>query len=174
MLDVVTSVSSRFGIVDLEKRLLETYMRPGTPTFEQAKLEWQKLREQLLTLRDAGAEPALFPSFKSLPEITAGYVHFMSKRRVQEFVLAFLRVRLAETRIASEHRISTIRLIDPPAVPEKRSWPARKQIVLFSTAASFLWAAFGLLVRERLRDGTFVLLPYAGADADEGGKRAAD
>jgi uncharacterized protein involved in exopolysaccharide biosynthesis len=86
----------------------------------------------------------------------------MSKRRAQEFVLAFLRIRLAETRIASESRISTIRLIDPPVVPERRSWPARKQIVFFSTAASFLWAALGLLLRERLRDGTLVLLPYDG------------
>jgi len=163
MLDVVAAVSTRLSLVDFEKRILETVMKPGTPSYERTKLEWEKLREQLLMLRDTGAEPALFPSFKSIPGITAGYVHLMSKRRAQEFVLAFLRVRLGETRIASESRISTIRLIDPPYVPENRSWPLRKQIVLFSTAASFLWAAFGLLLRERLRDGTLVLFPYEGA-----------
>ena len=153
-------MSARLSIADLEKRILETFMKPGTPSYEQSKQEWEKLREQLLMLRDTGAEPALFPSFKKLPGITAGYVHLMSKRRVQEFVLAFLRVRLSEARIASESRMSAIRLIDPPFVPEKRSWPLRKQIVLFSTAASFLWGVLGLLVRERLRDGTLVLLPY--------------
>ncbi len=162
MLDVVTAVSTRLSLVDFEKRILETVMKPGTPSYDRTKLEWEKLREQLLMLRDTGAEPALFPAFKSIPGITAGYVHLMSKRRAQEFVLAFLRIRLAETRIASESRISTIRLIDPPVVPERRSWPARKQIVFFSTAASFLWAALGLLLRERLRDGTLVLLPYDG------------
>lgn len=164
MLDVVAAVSARLSVVDFEKRIIETVMKPGTPAYERTKLEWQKLREQLLALRETGAEPELFPAFKSIPDITAGYVRIMGLRRAQEFVLAFLRVRLGEARIAAGSRISTIRLIDPPFVPERRSWPVRKQIVLFSTAAAFLWAALGLLVRERLRDGTLALLPYDGAD----------
>jgi tyrosine-protein kinase Etk/Wzc len=166
MLDVITSLSARLSIVDLEKRILETTMKPGTPSYERTKLEWEKLREQLLLLRDTGVEPALFPSFKNLPGITAGYVRLLSTRRVKEFVLAFLRVRRAEARIASESGTGTLRIIDPPAIPEKRSWPKRKQIVLFSTVASFFWAVLGLLVRERIRDGTLTLLTYNPPNAD--------
>jgi len=173
MLDVVAAVSTRLSLVDFEKRILETVMKPGTPSYERAKLEWEKLREQLLMLRDTGAEPALFPSFRSIPTITAGYVHLMSQRRVQEFVHAFLRVRRAEAQVAAESGISTIRILDPPNVPEKRSWPMRKQIVLFSTAASFLWAALGLLLRERLRDGSLVLRPYEARESPAADERAA-
>ncbi len=160
MLDIVEIVSARLSIVDLEKRILETTMNPGTPAYEQTKLEWDKLREQLLMLRDTGAEPGIFPSFKELPAITAGYVRIVSKRRVQEFVLAFLRLKLAEARMASAGGIGTLRIIDPPAVPERRSWPRRKQIVVVSTAAAFFWAVLGLLVRERARDGTLLLRPF--------------
>lgn len=157
MLDVISSVSARLSVVDVERRMLEETMRPGNPALEETKLEWNKLREQLVALRDEGPEPALFPSFRKLPEITAGYVNLMSKRRVQEFVVAYLRVRLADARIVAGSRITTLRVIDRPVAPERRSWPKRKQIVIFSTVAGFLWISLFVLVRERLRDGTLSL-----------------
>lgn len=159
MLNVVTSLSERLSFVDLEKRMLESSINPGMPDYERINLEWKKLREQLLVLREHGAEPSLFPSFKELPAITAGYVHLVSKRKIQEFVLGYLRVRLAEARVASQSDTGTLRIIDPPRIPEKRAWPKRKQIVLFSTAAAFFWILLLLLLRERIRDGTIVLRP---------------
>lgn len=163
MLDVISSVSARLSVVDVERRMRETTMRPGNAALEQTKLEWNKLREQLVALRDEGPEPALFPSFRKLPEITAGYVNLMSRRRVQEFVLAYLRVRLADARIVAGSRVTTLRVIDRPVAPERRSWPKRKQIVLFSAVAGFLWVSLGVLVRERLRDGTLSLRAGGGA-----------
>jgi len=154
-LDVVSDLSSRLSIVDIEKRLLETTMKPGSPDLARAELEWNKLREQLLILRERGAEPKLFPPLKRLPEISAKFANVLSQRRTAEFVLAYLRIRLEDARVSANSRVSVLRILDPPILPERRSWPKRKQIVLVSTAAAFFWGSFFLLVRERWREGGF-------------------
>jgi len=154
-LDVVSDLSSRLSIIDVEKRLLEMTMKPGSPDLDRTELEWNKLREQLLLLREKGAEPRVFPPLKKLPEISAQYAHIMSQRKTAEFVLAYLRIRLEDAKVSAKSRVSVLRILDPPTLPGKRSWPKRKQIVLVSTAAAFFWGAFFLMVRERWREGAF-------------------
>jgi uncharacterized protein involved in exopolysaccharide biosynthesis len=157
MLDIVTNLSARLSVLDVEKRLLLMNEKVGNKELDRTELEWNMLREQLLALRETGAEPSLLPPLKKLPEITAGYLHLVTERRVHEFVLQYLRMKLADAQILSNSRVSTLRILDPPVIPEKRSWPKRKQIVLVSTAAAFFWSGLILLVRERVREGTFHL-----------------
>jgi capsule polysaccharide export protein KpsE/RkpR len=155
MLDIVSDLSGRLSILDIEKKLLEMTMKPGSDELDRIELECNKLREQLLLLRKTGAEPSLFPPLKRLPEISARYLQLVSERRTQEFVLAYLRLRLADAEISASNHVDVLKVIDPPAAPEKRSWPKRKQIVIVSTAAAFFWACFCVMVWERWREGAF-------------------
>jgi capsule polysaccharide export protein KpsE/RkpR len=157
MLDIVSGLSARLSVLDVEKKLLKTMMKSSSPELERVQFEWNELRQQLFLLRETGAEPGLFPSFKRLPEITLGIANITSKRRVQEFVINYLRLKLADTKRVANSRVSALRIIDPPAAPQERAWPKRKQIVLISTAASLFWSAFFLLVREQLRNGNLTL-----------------
>jgi uncharacterized protein involved in exopolysaccharide biosynthesis len=109
------------------------------------------MRSQLLLLRETGAEPNLFPPFKKLPEISTRYLQFMSERRMQEFMLGYLRLRLADAEVAAQNRMSALKVLDPPSAPDRRSWPKRKQIVLVSTAAALFWASFFAVLVERRR-----------------------
>ncbi|MFA4948262.1 MAG: hypothetical protein WC674_07125 [Candidatus Krumholzibacteriia bacterium] len=151
MLDIVSNLSSRLSILDVEKRLLEMTMKPGSDNLDRVEFEWNQLRNQLLLLRETGAEPNLFPPFKKLPEISTRYMQFMSERRMQEFMLAYLRLRLADAEVTANSRMSALKVLDPPSAPERRSWPKRKQIVLVSTAAAFFWASFFMVLGERRR-----------------------
>jgi capsule polysaccharide export protein KpsE/RkpR len=163
MLDVVSDLSARLSILDIEKNLLELTMKPGSPDYDRVELEWNSLREQLLLLKEKGAGPKLFPPLKKLPEISSRYAGLLSQRRTQEFVLAYLRVLLEDAKVSAKSRESVLRPLDPPALPDKRSWPKRKQIVLASTAASFFWGCLFLIARERWRDGAFGELRGRGA-----------
>jgi capsule polysaccharide export protein KpsE/RkpR len=149
MLDIVSDLSSRLSIIDVEKRLLEMTMKPGSDDLERVGFEWNQLRNQLLLLRETGAEPNLFPPFKKLPEISTHYAQFMSERRMQEFMLAYLRMRLADADVTANSRQSALKVLDPPSAPDRRSWPKRKQIVLVSTAAAFFWASYFMVLYER-------------------------
>jgi capsule polysaccharide export protein KpsE/RkpR len=164
MLDIVSDLSSRLSVLDIEKKLLEMTMKPGGDELERVELEWNKLREQILLLRERGAAPNLFPPLKMLPEISTRYLQLMSERRMQEFVAAYLRLKLADAEVSANSHVSVLKILDPPAAPERRSWPKRKQMVLISTAAAFFWGCFFLLVRERWRERAFGV----GGDASTG------
>ncbi len=153
MLEIVSDLSARLSILDVEKKLLEMTLRPGSKELERVELEWNKLREQLIMLRDAGAEPSLFPPLKKLPEISTRYVSLLGERRMQEFVIGYLRLRLVDAEVSANGRVSVLRLLDPPSAPERRVWPKRKQIVMVSTAAAFFWACFLVIVWERRKEG---------------------
>jgi len=149
MLDIVSDLSSRLSVLDVEKRLLELTMKPGSDDLKRVEFEWNQMRNQLLLLRETGAEPNLFPPFKKLPEISTRYMQFMGERRMQEFMLAYLRLRLADAEVTANSRMSALKVLDPPSAPDRRSWPKRKQIVLVSTAAAFFWGSFFMVLDER-------------------------
>jgi capsule polysaccharide export protein KpsE/RkpR len=168
MLDIVSDMSSRLSVLDVEKKLLELTMKPGSPELDKVEFEYRKLREQLLLLREKGAEPSLFPPLKQLPEISSRYLQIMTERKMQEFVLAYLRLKLADARVSADSRVSVLTVLDPPAVPERRSWPRRKQIVMVSTAAAFFWGCYAMVVRESLRRRRFDGAPDAPAAGPPG------
>ena len=155
MLDIVSDLSRRLSILDVEKKLLETTMKPGSDELVRVELEWNKLREQLMLLRETGAQPGIFPPLKQLPEISALYLQLMGERRMQEFVVEYLRLRLADAQIAANDHVNVLKVVDPPAAPEQRSWPKRTQIVMISTAAAFFWGCFFMIVRDRWKEGAF-------------------
>ncbi len=166
-LEVAAAVSSRQAVIEVEKQLLEMTMREGAPELEWLKLEIGKLGEQLLRLKEGSGDADLFPPLGELPDLIAEYIQLYTKRTMEEFALAYVRVRLEDARILENMRTSVIHVIDPPVVPERRAWPKRKQIVLFSTAATLFWVCFVLLVRQRWREGLLGVLFTGG----EGGTR---
>ncbi len=157
MFEVMTDLSARLSVLDIEKNLLELTMKPESPDYRRVEFEYNSLRDQILTLRQKGAPP-LVPPLAKLPEMSEEYASLMSRRRVEEFVLAYVRVLLEDARVSAKSRESVIRTLDPPALPERRSWPKRKQIVLASTAASFFGGCLVLIARERWRAGGFAEL----------------
>jgi uncharacterized protein involved in exopolysaccharide biosynthesis len=73
----------------------------------------------------------------------------LSERKMQEFLLAYLRLRLADAEMTANSRTSALKVFDPPSAPDRRSWPKRGRIVMVSTAAAFFWASFFVTLIER-------------------------
>ena len=61
------------------------------------------------------------------------YIELAAEIKIEEFVLSYLKLNLEDSRLTSRRRISALKVIDPPFVPERRTWPKRKQIVMIST-----------------------------------------
>lgn len=155
--------------VRLEKEMLETTLLPGSPELERAKRMLEKLEEEIATI-SAGSGSELFPSLREVPDLASEYLRLYEELKMQEFALAFVRLKLEDEEIMANREVSVIRVIDPPFVPEKRVWPKRKQIVMISTCAVFFWVCFGLIVWERWREGAFGSPPKAyEADPAPGG-----
>ncbi|MCK4351324.1 MAG: hypothetical protein KAX13_10710 [Candidatus Krumholzibacteria bacterium] len=161
VLEMAAMLSTRFGMLDVEKSLLEMTMKPGAPELEGVRLEWELVRDQLLGIKEGTPdEQQLFPPLDEFPDLSYRYASLMIDKRVQEFVLAYLQLQHMDAMITANQRLSSIKIIDPPYVPERRVWPRRKQIVIVSTLAAFAWICLILVVREQWRKGAVRFDPY--------------
>lgn len=172
-LEVAAVLSTRFSILDVEKSLLEMTMRPGTSELERVRLEWDLVRDQLLGIKEGTPdEQQFFPPLDELPDLSYRYARLMIEKRVQEYVLAYLQLQYLDAMITANQRLSSIKVIDPACVPERRAWPKRKQIVIVATLAAFAWICLFLAVREQWRKGAIRFEPYpAGSDRRGSGER---
>ena len=153
---VLAGISAREKMLEVEKRILEVSFREGNPELDKINLELEKLEEQLIDMVEGDGGGALFPPLKDIPGIGAEYMFLVSEKMLQEFALAFVMVKLEDAGISASEKVSVIRIIDPPYIPEIRSWPKRKQIVMVFTLASLFWVCFVLLVLEQFREGRFL------------------
>ena len=131
-------------------------LQEGSPDLRKLDLEIENLRAEINRVTEKGGGEALFPPLSDMPGLATEYFGMLAERMAQEFALAYVRLKLEDARISANSRVGTIRVIDPPVVPEKRSWPKRKQIVMILTMASVFWACFIIVIREKISAGKAV------------------
>jgi capsule polysaccharide export protein KpsE/RkpR len=169
-LEVAAALSVEISLLEVEKKMLEMTLREGSFELERIDRELEKLQEQLESfVAGKSTDPGVFPSLAELPELAAGYLRLFSEREIQEFAITFINLRLQDAEILERSRVSVIRVIDPPIVPEKRSWPKRKQIVIAATLASFVWVCLVLMAREWWQRDEAAERPAAGGGSEVGG-----
>lgn len=160
-MEVATVMNARLYMLRIEQQLLAMTMMSGNPLLDRVSREIEELEEQLSSVKESGTE--LFPPLSSIPVLAVGYGRLLSEQRLQSFALAYIRTRLVDADISVNKRVNVLSVIDPPVVPERRTWPKRKQIVLVSTFAVFFWICFGLVVRDKWKEGAF-RVDYRGSD----------
>lgn len=154
-LRVAAALSTRLSMLEVEKELLEMTLKPGNPELKGILSELELLKGQISGMRDGMTEgESLFPPLAEFPGLTSGYVQLLTEQKLQEYVVMYLRLQLEDARMLSNRRMSVLKVIDPPYVPERRAWPKRKQIVIVSTLAALFWSCFILLVVEGIRGGS--------------------
>jgi len=158
MVDIVSALMSRLALLDIEKKLLSMMLKPDMKEFEKVNAQIEAIENELKMIKEGSRREGsrLIPPLDELPELSRGYIEIVSKIKMEEFVLAYLRMNLEDAVMMAKSRISVIKVIDPPFVPERRSWPKRKQIVLASTLASFLWACFYMLLVDEIKKGNLL------------------
>jgi capsule polysaccharide export protein KpsE/RkpR len=107
---------------------------------------------------DAGAEGAtddaedkgeLYPPLRQLPRLAVPYADLYRSVKVQETVYELLTQQYEMARIEEAKDIPVVAVIDPPQVPEKKSFPPRLWLTLLLTLVSFATASAAVLVRDR-------------------------
>jgi tyrosine-protein kinase Etk/Wzc len=147
--ELIGALTARVSELEIERRMLEMTVKEGTPEMKRVELELDKLEEEISRLTGPGGGTDLFPSLADMPRVATEYFGLLTERMAQEFTLAFVRMKLEDAAISSRQTGSAIRVIDPPFVPERRTWPKRKQIVIVVTLAFVLWTCLVLIARDR-------------------------
>jgi capsule polysaccharide export protein KpsE/RkpR len=85
----------------------------------------------------------LYPSIRKLPLLGVPYADLYRRTRVQEAVFESLTQEYELAKVAEAKEIPSVRVLDPPNVPERKSFPPRLIIMalgmIFSFASAVLW-----------------------------------
>jgi uncharacterized protein involved in exopolysaccharide biosynthesis len=100
------------------------------------------------TTLDADDKGELYPPLRQLPRLAVPYANLYRRVRVEETVFELLTQQYEMARIEEAKDVPVVTVIDPPGVPEKKSFPPRILLTLLLTFFSFAAAAAQILVRQ--------------------------
>ena len=90
----------------------------------------------------------LYPPLRQLPRLAVPYADLYRRVRVQEAVYELLTQQYEMARIEEAKDVPVVSVIDPPGVPEKKSFPHRLLLTLVLTFLSFATAAALIVMRD--------------------------
>jgi capsule polysaccharide export protein KpsE/RkpR len=81
---------------------------------------------------------ALYPSIRQLPLLGVTFADLYRKTKVQEAVFETLTQEYEMAKVQEAKEIPSVKVLDPPNVPERKSFPPRTLITLLGAAMAFL------------------------------------
>ncbi len=78
----------------------------------------------------------MYPTIRQLPVLGLRYAELYRRAKIQETVFELLTKQYELAKIQEAKEVPTVRVLDEPIVPEKRSFPPRTLIILFGTILS--------------------------------------
>jgi len=100
------------------------------------------------SVQQTSGEPLPYPALRQLPALAVQWANLYRQVRIQETVFELLSSQYETARIEEAKSIPTVRVIDPPGWPEKKSSPHRLIIVLVSTVFALAAASLFLLAKR--------------------------
>ena len=101
-----------------------------------------------LTSDPIGDRAAFYPPLRQLPRLAVPYTDLYRSVQVQEAVFQLLTQQYEAARIEEAKDVPTVSVIDPPGIPEKKSFPPRLLLSLLLTFLSFASASSLILLRH--------------------------
>ncbi len=97
----------------------------------------------------ATQDDALYPSIRQLPVLGVTYADLYRRTRVQEAVFETLTREYELARVEEAKELPTVKVLDPPKVPEKKSFPPHLLLMSLGTLFALTCGAAWLFGRAR-------------------------
>jgi capsule polysaccharide export protein KpsE/RkpR len=115
---------------------------------DELKHQLDKLGGKGESMTEVSSQPSdsLYPSIRKLPLLGVTYADLYRRTRVQEAVFETLTKEYEMAKVQEAKEIPTVKVLDYPNIPEKKSFPPRLLIIFLGMTVSFAAAttwAFG-------------------------------
>jgi uncharacterized protein involved in exopolysaccharide biosynthesis len=90
----------------------------------------------------------LYPPLRQLPRLAVPYADLYRRVKVQEAVFELLTQQYEIARIEEAKDVPVVSVIDPPGIPEKKSFPPRLLLALLLTFLAFASTSVLILIRD--------------------------
>ena len=141
--------SMRQVYTDDNVRVREAQARIGVLQHELNKLAGSSTPAAPASGTSQQAAGELYPPLRQLPRLAVRYADLYRRVKVQEAIFEFLTQQYEMARIEEAKDIPVVRVIDPPGIPEKKSFPPRVILSAVLTLLAFAAVSAFLLLRER-------------------------
>ncbi|HEV2299810.1 MAG TPA: Wzz/FepE/Etk N-terminal domain-containing protein [Candidatus Acidoferrales bacterium] len=90
----------------------------------------------------------LYPSLRELPLLGVGYADLLRHMKVEEAVFETLTQEDELAKVEEAKEIPSVRVLDPPEVPQKKSFPPRMTLIALGTFLGFVLGATWILTNS--------------------------
>jgi capsule polysaccharide export protein KpsE/RkpR len=99
-------------------------------------------------LTASGGDAAMYPSIRRLPLLGVTYADLYRRTKIQEAVLETLTREFEMAKVQEAKEIPVVKVLDPPYVPDKKSYPPRLLIIFVCTACILAVAVVFLILQN--------------------------
>jgi len=146
-------IASRSELEGLRQLYSDDNVRVRSLQATVAELEDQLTKvggkDESVSLENVTEKNALYPSIRKLPVLGVTYADLYRNTRVQEAVFETLTQRYELAKVAETKGIPTVKVLDPPKLPERKSYPPRRLFVEIGTAFAVLCGVAWVFARNR-------------------------
>jgi uncharacterized protein involved in exopolysaccharide biosynthesis len=153
-------IAARSELEGLRQIYTDNNVRVRAAQARMAELESQleKLggKGESNSLENATLRDPLYPSIRKLPLLGVTYADLYRRTKVEETVFETLTQEYELAKVQEAKEIPTVKELDPPNLPDKKSFPPRTLIVLLGTMLAFSFGVtwvFGSARWERTDPG---------------------
>jgi capsule polysaccharide export protein KpsE/RkpR len=149
-------IASRSELEGLRQLYADGNVRVRSAQARVAELEDQLMivggKDETTSPGNATQSDMLYPSIRKLPLLGVTFADLYRKTKVQEAVFETLTQEYEMAKVQEAKEIPSVKVLDPPNVPERKSFPPRTLITLLGAALAFLFGVswiFGRRVWEQ-------------------------
>ncbi len=157
IIEAVGLMKGQLMAKEVELQTLLSFATSNNPQVEMIRAEIKALQRGLKELEGTTSDKTsdiLIPTAK-IPDLGLRYVRFLREFKIQETLFELLTQQYEMARIQEAKDSPTVQVLDRALVPEKRSKPKRRRIVMLSVIVSGFLSVFLAFILEyvaRLKD----------------------
>jgi len=160
IIDTIGTIKGQLMAKEIELQTLLSYATPDNPQADLLKTQIEELKKKLRELEEGKqhrgnpSRADIFIPTSKIPDLALKYARLLRDVKVQETLYELLTQQYEMARIQEAKDTPTVQVLDQAKVPEKRSKPQRKLIVILSTFTALfisIFLAFFLEYIEQMR-----------------------
>ncbi len=151
-LEIVAGLTGQAIALETELDLLGHYTSTNSEEYRRKKKEYDQLVNQIAKLKtspesgDADMVRSFMPRLEEVPELALEMLRLKRRIEIENTVYTMLVKEYEKARIDEARDTPTVQVLDTPMVPNQRSRPKRKMLVIVGAVLGAAWASIIALV----------------------------
>src|SRR3990172_4270122 len=148
VIEAMGTVKGHLMAKEVELQTLLSYATPNNPQAEILSTQVKELSERLRELEEGKTNPGspsqkdIFIPTAKIPNLSLQYARLLRDAKVQQTLYELLTQQYEMARIQEAKDTPTVQVLDEAKVPERKSKPSRRQIVMLATITAGFFAIF--------------------------------